>query len=226
MLRKSRKKKSKKSKIIWELDKDMPEEERQRRLSQVYNILLGKETIISSGGCSIVSESWKDIFIKSMKVAAKMISQNYFNLTRYKDVLAYRERVYCYELYHQLRLVLPENIPYVVHGELDKCGHEVMVSLVGKRTPDLLFHKPGSMRNIAIVEIKSIERHQSDYAKDLLVLTKFTQHAGYQLGIWLVFGEGKVTEIASEFQKRKLQVWHHRQVGREPEVIIGSGEED
>ncbi len=220
MAGKSRKKKEKELKVIWELDKNIPEEERQWRISQVYKILFEK-TIISSGGHNMEPESAKDIFIKSMKVAAKMISQSYFNVTRYEDVSAYRERVYCYELYHQLRRIIPENIPYVVHAELDKCGHEVMVSLVGKRAPDLLFHEPGSMRNIAIVEVKSIE-NQSDYEKDLLVLSKFTQAVGYRLGIWLVFGEGKVNaDIARKFQKPKLQVWHHRQVGQEPEVIIG-----
>ena len=42
MMRKTPKKKPKKLKVIWEYDKDMPEEERQRRLGKVFEILLSK----------------------------------------------------------------------------------------------------------------------------------------------------------------------------------------
>ncbi|MFA5145350.1 MAG: hypothetical protein WC723_05050 [Candidatus Omnitrophota bacterium] len=44
MLRKSRKKKARKLKVIWELDNDMPEEERQRRLGKIFEILLSKNS--------------------------------------------------------------------------------------------------------------------------------------------------------------------------------------
>jgi len=36
-------KKSKEFKVIWEYDKDMSEEEKQRRLGKVFEILLGKK---------------------------------------------------------------------------------------------------------------------------------------------------------------------------------------
>jgi hypothetical protein len=36
---------------------------------------------------------------------------------------AYRERVYCYELYHQMRRRWPLNCEYSLNGEVDKRGH-------------------------------------------------------------------------------------------------------
>ena len=43
-MRKRSRKKPKKLKVIWEYDKDMPEEERQRRLGKVFEILLEKKS--------------------------------------------------------------------------------------------------------------------------------------------------------------------------------------
>lgn len=41
---KRRRKKPSKLKVIWEYDKDMPEEERQRRLGKVFEIILGNKS--------------------------------------------------------------------------------------------------------------------------------------------------------------------------------------
>jgi len=43
MKRGKKTKKSKELKVIWEYDKDMPEEERQRRLGKVFEILLSRK---------------------------------------------------------------------------------------------------------------------------------------------------------------------------------------
>jgi len=43
MKRKARRKKPQKLKVVWEYDKDMPEEERQRRLDKVFEILLSEK---------------------------------------------------------------------------------------------------------------------------------------------------------------------------------------
>ena len=60
-----------------------------------------------------------DIIYKS----AEQVTQNYFKLTTtYEPSGIVRERVFCYELYHQLRLVLGNN-----HLLLGRCltGHLV-----------------------------------------------------------------------------------------------------
>ena len=43
MARKKHRKKPSKLKIIWEYDRDVPEEERQRRLGKVFEILLSEK---------------------------------------------------------------------------------------------------------------------------------------------------------------------------------------
>lgn len=51
----------------------------------------------------------------------------------------YRERVYCYELYHQLRYKMeidPLWDEYELAGDLDKIGYSI---ITGKFKPDLLF---------------------------------------------------------------------------------------
>lgn len=35
----------------------------------------------------------------------------------------YRERVYCYELYHQMRRRWPDDRRYILNGEVDKSAH-------------------------------------------------------------------------------------------------------
>jgi hypothetical protein len=43
-----------------------------------------------------------------------------------EPLLQYRERVYAYELYHQLRRIWPEHWQYTLAGEIDKRGHPII----------------------------------------------------------------------------------------------------
>ena len=54
----------------------------------------------------------------------------------------HRERVYCYELYHQMRLrwSAPSSCPYRLNGEIDKGGHPYFRNDRGKPKPDPLVH--------------------------------------------------------------------------------------
>ena len=59
--------------------------------------------------------------IESLIKAAESVDAHYFQLPIAKrDDPIYRERVYCYELYHQLRCMLGNNFPYKLCGEVDK----------------------------------------------------------------------------------------------------------
>jgi hypothetical protein len=42
-----------------------------------------------------------------------------------------RERVFCYELYHQMRLILGEITGIVLNGEIDKSPFQKLVTLKG-----------------------------------------------------------------------------------------------
>ena len=67
-------------------------------------------------------------FLKFLMKAMQNIDSHYFQLRfASNDELKYRERVYCYELYHQLRLLLGDDFPYKLDGELDKKSHRIIL---------------------------------------------------------------------------------------------------
>lgn len=65
-------------------------------------------------------------FLELLKNAIKNVDVSYQSvhtagLCSEEDFECARERVYCYELYHQLRLIIDEKL-YDVNGEIDKKG--------------------------------------------------------------------------------------------------------
>jgi len=100
-------------------------------------------------------------FLRALKEASGNIGEYYFkvamaNLKGYR----FRERVYCYELYHRLRLALPPDaiFPYTLQGEMDKDGHPIIHKVVGAVKPDFILHKPGTMNdNLLVIEVKPLK---------------------------------------------------------------------
>jgi hypothetical protein len=145
-----------------------------------------------------------------------------------RETEIYRERVYAYELYHQMRSLLDEEDAFagsghLLCGEIDKSGHPI----IRKCIPDLVFHVPGKMAdpaNVAIVEIKSINGSPDGIKKDIETLTYFLSSAGYESAIHLVYGEeaDKIDAFrgahAAVHGKKPLLVWHRR-VAEKAEII-------
>jgi hypothetical protein len=105
----------------------------------------------------------------------------------------YRERVYAYELYHQLRLLWPLDLArYSLGGEVDKAGHPLVRGNDLDRTkPDLIAHVPGDMDwNLAVVEIKSARVEQDAVERDLRKLAAFCDpdRGRYTSAYFLVYG--------------------------------------
>jgi hypothetical protein len=69
-----------------------------------------------------MQDDWKTFF-RSLIESIACIDKKYFEVDRYDQEPAMRERAYCYELYHQLRKRLCDNFPYTLHGEIDKSGN-------------------------------------------------------------------------------------------------------
>lgn len=128
----------------------------------------------------------------------------------------YRERVYCYELYHQLRKQMG-NEWYALGGEVDKSNHPRMNHpSIRKTKPDLLVHRPGYMSgNLVIIEIKpvakSIRRGQltipplAAIKKDLKTLTAFRQHGEYSRAIYLIYGDDSTALAKIKRRARDMQ---------------------
>lgn len=169
-------------------------------------------------------------FIALLEVATSRIDAEYFQLPVYDEDAMYRERVYCYELYHQLRCAFG-NFPFSLGGEVDKTGHPHFASGPYARSkPDLLVHAPGYMnRNLAIVEVKRATVSRDDIIHDLGKLQWFCDNAAYFRGVFLVYGEDRrpgelVRRIHDAADKAsvdltRLTCLHHRSVGKPAQRI-------
>src|SRR5271166_4608826 len=120
--------------------------------------------------------------------ASLLFTAEYFQLPVADADSVYRERVYCYELYHQLRVSWGD-FPFSLGGEVDKIGHpHFRNGPYAMSKPDLLIHEPGSMeRNLACMEVKPNGRPNAELRNDLRKLTWFCRNARYHRGIFLVY---------------------------------------
>lgn len=153
--------------------------------------------------------------------ATAAIEQGYFRVEIDGGMPVYRERVYCYELYHQMRSRWPAG--YCLNGELDKAGHHLLRELGADRNkPDFLVHNPGDMKgNHAIIEVKTAGVARRDIHKDISTLDLFVRKVGYQRAIYLFFGHGasadlieKIQSVAADFDELvPIEIWFHSQVG-------------
>ena len=124
----------------------------------------------------------------------------------------YRERVYCYELYHQLRVRMGDNFGYSLGGEVDKRAHPIMEGQdITNSKPDLLLHRPGDMEgNLVVIEVKPVNAYPRDIKKDLRTLTAFRQRGGYHHAIYLIYGGDRdrfqrINEIALGLQQEDTE---------------------
>ncbi|HRN95285.1 MAG TPA: hypothetical protein PL084_11235 [Chitinophagales bacterium] len=119
--------------------------------------------------------------------AAGQVTQNYFKLTTtYEPSGIVRERVFCYELYHQLRLVLGNNHRLTLNGEIDKRGHRDFKE-EDRKNPDFVFHIPGEHKgNTIIFEVKG-NLDVEGITKDFDTMTTFVSSYQYQAGVFLLY---------------------------------------
>jgi hypothetical protein len=113
-----------------------------------------------------------------------------------------RERVYCAELYHQMRIRF-DPIPYDLNVEPDKTNHAIIEKFCGAVDPDFIVHRSGHMGpedNLAIIEVKTSDGDlTAGIEKDLETINCMTSIPnGYYGGVMIVFGE------LTELRKRNL----------------------
>ncbi|WP_336510538.1 methionyl-tRNA formyltransferase-like protein [Agrobacterium tumefaciens] len=160
-----------------------------------------------------------------IRSATGAIGPEYFQLPVTGRDPALYERVYCYELYHQMRLRWPETNLFL-SGEIPKRGHEIiMASIESAVVPDFLIHEPGNMdHNHAILEVKSSQATGVGIRKDLATLDQFRVQVGYQRAIYLFYGGGidldLVWKLAAERPVQgPIEIWLHREPGNPAEQI-------
>jgi len=130
-------------------------------------------------------------FSELLERATAAIDPGYFRLSIHGGDPVYRERVYCYELYHQMRKLWPDSCAFCLNGEVDKAAHPVLMRLGADGfKPDFLVHRPGDMAgNHAVMEVKPARSARHGAAKDLNTLSVFRHTVGYQRAIYLIYGD-------------------------------------
>jgi hypothetical protein len=167
-------------------------------------------------------------FIKGLALAGKgMLDPHYFQLpVAGEEAPIFRERVYCYELYHNLRNVLGNDFSYKLDGEVDKNGHP---QIPGKKKPDFIVHRPGGMKgNLVVIEVKPVTVSISDLDGDLKKLTWLLDIGKYRWAIMLIYGSGvselpkrilsRVKDFSGKRKHRILLAWHPGW-GKEVEIV-------
>jgi hypothetical protein len=149
-----------------------------------------------------------------LQEATSNIGEEYFLLPVVDVPAVFRERVYCYELYHQLRSLWPTDSPYRLNGEVDKRSHPYFEGKLAPK-PDLLVHVPGSDENYAAIEVKSSSGSLSGIRKDFQTLA-ILRKLGYQKSLFLIYGES-ITSVREkldrlnglEAQILETEIWVH-----------------
>ena len=172
-----------------------------------------------------------DEFIDIFLFATREIPNDYFQLpVAGEEDPIYRERVYCYELYHQLRSLWPPDTDYSLSGEIDKNGHKLIRGDgLDKKKPDFLIHEPGVMEhNYLIIEVKPSNTDKNGIKKDLKTLTAFRSKGGYSRAIFLIYGgpntniekiKATSKDISAEINNNHIvnlnliELWHHPKPG-------------
>ncbi|SRR6266498_1266415 len=151
--------------------------------------------------------------------ASSLVGEEYMRLPVAGADPQYRERVYCYELYHQLRCQWPSRFPYVLCGEIDKRKHAyVRGDYLENIKPDFLVHEPGRMdadSNLLAIEVKPANTTSIKIVKDLQKLTalrraltnSYDQAANYQHAIFWLYGgiPEDWKELTDQLQQNKFE---------------------
>lgn len=144
-------------------------------------------------------QEYYESFMASLMVAMKRIPEQYFYFHVVGDDSPIkRERVYCYELYHQLRCLLTNEFPFNITAEPDKRRHPIIKKGIN---PDLIIHSCGDMaRNLVVVEVKTSDNLE-DLPKDFETIQYMLAEARYYRGVSLLFGAMSEQKRRKVFQK-------------------------
>ena len=167
-------------------------------------------------------EHYWSIFYDALIQSISEIDSVHFRVSRYEGELVLRERAYCYELYHQLRIHLGDDFPFTLHGEIDKRGHEFVCKFFDENpNPDFVVHIPGSMENLAVIEVKTSRMNILGARKDIDKIQTFISKVSYQYGIFLIFGPDDPRNVVEQLgvTEQNIFVFWHRDVGTHPDLL-------
>lgn len=130
----------------------------------------------------------KDDYISLVVDALQNVRYEYFEIKQYgTENTKKRERVFCYELYHQMRNIQAQNkhLYLTINGEINKAGNLVIKE---NFDPDFVIHRQGSMGdNHAVIEVKT-SKSKKGILKDFETIKCMVHCYDYKIGIFLIIG--------------------------------------
>jgi len=178
-------------------------------------------------------EEYFNQLLKILADSIEAIEENYFSFSvAGKDETIERERIYCGELYHQMRNRF-DVIDYEVNNEPNKIKHPFIENQCGAVDPDFIVHRPGLMGeedNLAVIEVKrSTGNLTTGILKDITTINCMTTiENGYYGGIILIYGNlngrrrrslvKRIIEHKSD-EVGKLFLLLHQSPGVKPKII-------
>jgi hypothetical protein len=171
-------------------------------------------------------------FLRALRRATADVPADYFALPVADAQLPISpERVYCYELYHQLRVATNEEFLYTLSGEIDKAGYPLLPRGEPARKPDLVVHRPGTHENLLVIEVKPSIARVEEFEAALTSLVWFTSAPLlYERALLLVFGGERgalvrtlrrLTRYEQELRDEVVLVFHHAEAGAAAEKVSG-----
>lgn len=126
--------------------------------------------------------------IDLIKRALGRIGPGYFKLTTtYEPSRIVRERVFCYELYHQIRSQMPSDHALSLNGEIDKRGH-IDFAPEDRKNPDFVFHIPGTHTgNTLVIEVKGTLKRRDEIIEDFTTILNFIDKYQYKAGVFIIY---------------------------------------
>jgi hypothetical protein len=172
------------------------------------------------------------------------IEEDHPEFHKIKDYLSrYGERSFCYELYHQIRVLMeahyiqsppqPDEPVLLLQGELKKYQiYDIVQLLTGldeplakEYIPDFLLHVPGPYEHQeVVVEVKSTPKLSfSKIKSDLLKLNEFINNYNYKVGVFLAVNIGR-NRILNWFNDDSNIDWINNNINVRNQIHIFSKE--
>jgi hypothetical protein len=160
---------------------------------------------------NVKEKNMREKIIEMIQKSIGNIDSKYFKLeTAYELNGIVRERVFCYELYHQIRKYQDNHDinTITLNGEIDKRGNQNFEKS-DRKNPDFVFHIPGQMEwNTSVIEVKGKLDDIEGIIKDFNTLTLFVNKYNYLFGIFILYNHS-VDDLKMILKRKQGEILCH-----------------
>ncbi len=137
------------------------------------------------------------------------VGKAYINVSVYNEPTSIRrERIYCYELYHQMRKEYDKRIrrsslwkKLCINAEADKSGIRNYALGIN---PDFIIHQQGTIAlNVCTVEVKVRMNSSAGIKKDFESISDMMHKLNYQTGVFVLVGSS-LDEFINSIRRGRL----------------------